>query len=319
MDTIDIVTAADAAYVPHVGAMLHSLFERNPQERFAVHFLHRPRLSGDLLQKLAAVCDRHGARFASTEVPHDWLAGFPVDDRYPEEAWYRVILPRLLPELSRVLWLDADTITLQPIRALWETPLRGLPLAASPNAMLYAFVAGVAKMGIPQFRDRYFNTGVLLLDLALMRAEDSELALRGAAARYRPWIKFADQDVLNCVYHDRYVRLHAAWNWMTHHYINVPEVVRVFGRKEYREARGAPRILHFTGAAPIKPWSFRCAHPYRDYYLRHRAAAGFAPPEVAPQRWTHHVVRRLPLRLHAVLNALRRRQYGEMLSYVRPW
>lgn len=318
MNPVNIVTAADAAYVPHVGAMLHSLFERNPDLNFSIYFLRRTGLDTDHIAKLSAVCRTFGASFTDREVDGALLAGLPVGGWYVEEAWYRVFIPGILPEINRVLWLDADVIVLDSIKALWQTDLGDCSLAACPNALLYQARHTVAALGVKD-RSRYFNTGVLLLDLNRMRREKSEIALREAATKYREWIKFADQDVLNAVYYENYKRLPLYWNVLTHSYINVPETLRVHGKAEYTEAMRSPRIVHFTGRTSKKPWSARCGHPYRYAYLHHRAAAGWPPPEFAESNLKISLVSRLPLRLREIMNAAVRGNFSEACSYLFRW
>jgi len=317
MNPIDVVNAADGGYVPHTAAMLHSLFSANPGQAFTCHFLHKG-IDDSHLQALEALCARHGARFAPTVVARSRLEGLPIEGRFPEEAWYRVFLPQLLPQVDRAIWLDSDTLVLKPIRELWTLDLAGLPLAAVPNPALYTFADMVKKIGVED-RSQYFNSGVMLLDLKQLRDEGSETALRAAGAKYRQWIRFADQDVLNVVYHRRYRRLRLAWNVLAHAHVNVPETLRVHGLEEYREAMAAPRIVHFTGLEVMKPWYYRCSHPHRDAYLHHRAAAGWPPPDYPDRNLRNAFMRHVPLRLRTVARTAWYGRYAEMLSYLRPW
>jgi lipopolysaccharide biosynthesis glycosyltransferase len=319
MSVIEIVNAADSAYVPHTSAMLHSLFERNPHESFRIHFLHRRGgVASALLGGLAALCAQHRAEFNPQPVEASQLAGLPIEGRFPEEAWYRVVLHELLPSTSRVLWLDADTIVRAPVRPLWETDLDGCPLAACPNAVMYSFRDVVANIGIGD-RRRYFNTGVMLMDLHCLRRNGAGDVLRETAERIRPYNRFADQDVLNAAYSGRYRRLRLAWNTLTQSFINVPETIRVHGKEEFREAMKHPRIVHFTGASHYKPWHYSCSHPYRDEYLRHRQAAGCPPPAYLDRSLRTMIARRLPLRVREIVKAMRQRKYDEMLSFLREW
>lgn len=317
-NTIHIVNSADINYVPHVGAMLHSLFECNPAEQICFHFLHSEALPVEALQRLGALCKRYGATFEPLQVDTKSLDGFPLSERFPVEAWYRVILPTLLPGLDRVLWLDADTIVLDSIVPLWEWNVSGRPLAACPNPVLYSFRALMGELNISD-RTKYFNSGVMLLNLEFMRSENYENKLRAIGRKYFQWIRFADQDVLNVAYMGDYVPLPLEWNVLTHSYLNVPETKRVFGNKAYRKALKAPKVVHFTGTLKFKPWSYKCGHPYRDHYLFHRTEAGWpleSFPDKSPRNW---VVRNLPLRLRMIVQTLLSRKYGETMSYIRNW
>jgi len=312
---MEIVTAADAAYVPHTAAMLHSLFTAHPQRDLRVNFLHRAAMPAEDLDRLAALCARFGARFRHVEVARDRLGELPIRPPYVEEAWYRVVLPQLLGDVARALWLDADTIVLRDVTPLWDIALGSTPLAACPNAVLYRDRDRIRRMGIPD-RRRYFNTGVLLMDLARMRSENSERTLRAAIAAHAPLFRLADQDALSLVYHDNFTRLPLKWNVLTSSYYNIPETIRSHGREEYREAMRDPCVLHFTGQQAIKPWYYKCGHPYRDAYLAHRKAAGWGEPEYPDRTVRYAIMRRVPLRLREVVSTLRRRQFAEALSYL---
>ena len=47
------------------------------------------------------------------------LQGIYIDPRYTEAASMRLLLPELLPELDRVLYLDCDIIVRQDLARLW--------------------------------------------------------------------------------------------------------------------------------------------------------------------------------------------------------
>ncbi|HJG49227.1 MAG TPA: hypothetical protein K8V09_01035 [Limosilactobacillus ingluviei] len=41
----------------------------------------------------------------------------------PRSAYYRILLPNLLPEVDRVLYLDYDTLVLGDLTTLWHSDL----------------------------------------------------------------------------------------------------------------------------------------------------------------------------------------------------
>ena len=56
------------------------------------------------------------------DVPDAWVDGLPVD-RYTRAMWYRLFLPEVAPDLDRILYLDADTIVVERLDALFATDL----------------------------------------------------------------------------------------------------------------------------------------------------------------------------------------------------
>ncbi len=318
MTGINIAVAANDAYIPHVAAMLHSLRHHNPDQSFSVYFLHRESVDSGLLTRLATTCEQARLDFRSISVNSDLLGDIPVVGYYVEEAWYRVFMSRLLPDVDKVLWLDADAIVRADISDLWAIDLTEKTLAACPNAMLYSARELPGKLGITD-RSRYFNTGVLLMNLKRMRENGAEEAMRDIIAQKYSLIQYADQDVLNCMYSDDYVRLELKWNMLTHSLINVPETRRVHGREEFKEAKRNPCIVHFTGPENKKPWSYRCGNPHREAYLYHRKAAGWGEPDYKDRSIRTHLARMVPLRWRSVFNTLIRRRFRVAMSYMFEW
>lgn len=73
----------------------------------------------------------------------------------------------MLPEtVDRVLYADCDMIVCEPLRERWNTPLDGKVLAAVQDGISADTKAAVGlRAGM-----RYFNAGLLLIDLAEWRA-----------------------------------------------------------------------------------------------------------------------------------------------------
>ena len=94
-----------------------------------------------------------------------------------------------------------------------------------------------------------FNSGVLLIDLEKWREEKiTERSLAWALEKGEE-LKFVDQDSLNAIIGDRYIRLDQRWNAMR------------------RESPEKAAIIHFTG---MKPNHAECQNPGRFLYLDHR-------------------------------------------------
>lgn len=293
--------------------MLHSLFTHNKEESFDIHFLHRPTLDNEYLKRLEFLCTRYGAKWHSYPIPSEMLSHFPTSDNYPEEAWYRLLLPALLEGLDRVLWLDSDVLVLQSIGDLWETDLEGCPLAAATNVLPSYHWHLPPKLGI---RDRrlYFNTGVLIMDLDQLRKENAVEECSRCVEKYRDVIHHADQDVLNALYYGRRKKIPLRWNVIVTTFYLRPECLRLHGADEYHEALRQPGIIHFTGGKRFKPWSYSSPHPYRDKYLEHRQAADWDLPAYDERHLRDGFVRRLPLRYLVLFSMLRRLRIRDFLA-----
>ena len=93
-------------------------------------------------------------------------------------------MPELLPEVERVLYLDVDTLALDDLAPLWRTDLGDAYVGAVTNVFQPDHLFHAAELGIRP--EDYFNSGVLLLDLAALRRDGcAERAARGGARACR--------------------------------------------------------------------------------------------------------------------------------------
>ncbi len=256
-------------YVVAAGALVHSVGVHAPGAH--VHFLHGPSLTARSRRRLEATAAGAGAAITFHGVPRALVAGLPAPGYFAESTWYTVLLAEALPHLDRVLWIDADAVALAPLAPLWETDLGGAPVGAVTNVIQPDHVFHVERLGVAP--GRYFNSGVLLFDLAALRAGGTGAELLAVArSRELPW---ADQDALNVVLHDTRRDLHPRFNAMNSLHA-MPEVAAAaVGEEAAEEARRRPVIRHFEGPGPNKPWDRRCRMPGRDAWIAHRRASAF--------------------------------------------
>jgi lipopolysaccharide biosynthesis glycosyltransferase len=128
-----------------------------------------------------------------------------------------------------------------------------------------------------QYPGGLFNSGVLLMDLARMRKEESSEQLFNAAADRRDSPLWPDQDALNVVFAGRWLSLHPRWNTQNSFWALRQEATAVFGGALLEEAIRRPAIRHFEGPGISKPWHYLCPYPGRE---EHRALLAETP-------WAH--------------------------------
>lgn len=242
---------------------------------------------------------------------------FPIRDHITAGTYLRFLLPELLPDVDRIIYLDVDIVVHRDLEALYDTPLEGHPLAAMPDwPMLVGtltwptffipygqeklrFAAYVKKvLGLEcEGTTNYFNCGVMVFDLAYWRAHD----IAGRTVAYltaHPELYYMDQDALNYICGGKYARLDQRYNSFAN--CSFPAIVNVlvrFTRAGRRwEAlrtvwRRDPWVIHYAGAN--KPWTPGDARTPRDalwwHYaamspMRDRILATYAAKETAQQR-----------------------------------
>ena len=271
--------------------------------------------SPDLAELAAAMND---ATFELVPLAHANTFGhFPIRDHITAGTYLRFLLPELLPDVGKIIYLDTDIIVHHDLAALYDTPLEGHALAAMPDwSMLvgsqtwptYFIPYGAEKLRFIAYVRRalglecdgttnYFNCGVMVFDLAHWRAHD----IAGRTIAYltaHPNLYYMDQDALNFVCNGRYARLEQRWNCFANcsfpAFVNVlVRFTRVGRRWEALRAvwRRDPWVIHFAGAH--KPWAPGDKRTSRDalwwHYAglspkRDRILAAYAAKETSRQR-----------------------------------
>jgi len=104
------------------------------------------------------------------------LAGLPLWGRMSVATYYRLLVTGLLPSaVSRAIWIDCDLVVTDDLARLWDMDLagrhalavqdHGVPFVSSPGVSHYERLGLRADHG-------YFNAGVMLLDLDLLRKDE---------------------------------------------------------------------------------------------------------------------------------------------------
>lgn len=116
---------------------------------------------------------------------------------------YRFFLASLLPTLDQVIYMDSDTILLQPLQVLWRrfSNMSSIQIigAAEDNPLSPSFSYYNTSAILPFPSPTGFNSGILLLKLNAMRRSNFEevyIILWKLTSRF---LLFDDQDLLNLI------------------------------------------------------------------------------------------------------------------------
>jgi lipopolysaccharide biosynthesis glycosyltransferase len=309
---LQIACAAEGRYLAHSAAMLHSVLAGGSARGAVVHYLHDPALPERRRRDLAGMVEGLGASIDFLPIPDQRLAGLPTRGFTRKATWYRIFLPELLPDVDRILYLDSDLIALADLRPLWETDVDDLYLAAATNVLEPHYADRLREAG---FDPRsYFNAGVMLLNLDLMRRDGCSAALRAYGVEHEGDLVLRDQDALNAVLGGRRLALHPRWNCMNAYFV-FPWSVDAFGAERLAEALADPAIRHFEGPGSNKPWHYLGDREGRRAYDAHRRQTPWPrywPAGVSPRNVGRRLERAVgreggfapaPLRDRGALNA----------------
>lgn len=163
-------------------------------------------------------------------------------------TYFRFLIPGLLKEYDRCLYLDVDMIIKGDLSDLYSSDLHGNYLGAVKHPLLF----NRDQIGNHKISpNSYFNAGMLLMNLKLMRDKGVEhRLLQEVEHKY----KIQDQDILNVICHDKVKYLHLKYNFMIRlkNKRYWKRFMSSFGL-EFKQALRHPVIIHYADRE--KPWS----------------------------------------------------------------
>jgi lipopolysaccharide biosynthesis glycosyltransferase len=262
---LQVAYTFDGAYELLAGVSLTSLLHHNPGSSTHVRcFVHQ--VSDADRTRLAATAERYGAHLDIIDFDDPRVAGLPLIDHLVSPMIYaRLLLPQLLPDQSRLLYLDADTLVLGSLRALAEVDFQGAPIAAVPDV---AHEPLGKRFGLPPHA--YFNAGVQLMNFDAWRRDAIGERCLASLAEPEAALRFgtADQDALNALLKGNYRRLPDAYNHGVYHR-NEQVVLGV--SFPVRPVAEDTRILQFLGR--VKPHMAFYLGEGGDVFERYRAVS----------------------------------------------
>ncbi len=267
MTELHVACASDASYLPHSAAMIHSAITAGGAR--IIHFLHGADLPRPEAAKLEGMVDALGASISFHEIASRRIAGLPVDNRFGPAMWYRIFVGELL-SLDRVLYLDIDTLALDRLAPIMEFDISDVYLGAVRNVFMEFHSHRPRQVGIEA--SKYFNSGVLLLNLELMRTEQFCDRVVRLIAEDDGRMEWPDQDALNLAAAGRWMAMPPRWNCMNTLLTRRQLAVEAFGDDPVREAIQNPAIRHFEGPDLNKPWHLLHDRRWQQIYRQHRSA-----------------------------------------------
>ncbi|MEF7616689.1 glycosyltransferase family 8 protein [Aquincola sp. MAHUQ-54] len=263
-----LVLAADGRYAMPLAAAVASAARRTDARRGIVFHLLHSAFPAALRRKVERSLQGAGRPLARIEwIPLEMgrLAGLRLVHDYMSPLIYaRLLIPDLLPaDVGRALYLDADMVVLEDLASLWDTDLGGRSVGAVRDRIGHVGAPGGlvnhAALGIPADAP-YFNSGLLLMDLARWRALGIGRRVVEYLETHRDLIQMGDQDGLNALLHHDWHELPFRWNWQT-----LPRMHRQGPPTCWSPASAHQSIVHFSSSE--KPWLPGCELADRRFFF----------------------------------------------------
>lgn len=156
-------------------------------------------------------------------------------------TFYRLKLPSLLPDVSKIVYFDCDFVICTSLKELYETDIHN------------NLIAGVLDANRHKVKENptYINAGMILFDLEKMRKENIEDKFLNWTIQNLDKIELGDQEIINEVLKGKIEIVDSRWNVQSSDFIN---------RSSYTRN---PHAIHLIA----KPWKFArgCYHK-KEYF-----------------------------------------------------
>jgi lipopolysaccharide biosynthesis glycosyltransferase len=182
------------------------------------------------------------------------LDKLPLTDILTTATYYRLLIAQLIPtHFHKAIYLDTDVVVKGDLSQLWNIDI-------GDNYVL-------AVQDISQRSFKYFNSGVLVINLEKWRTDNTGSKVIEYIEQNRDSIRWLDQDGLNGVLAEKWGELDPRWNQMhaIHEYSSWTE--SPYEEDVYNDVLHNPYIVHFT--TPPKPWQRSCKHPCQNLFFHY--------------------------------------------------
>lgn len=276
--SVPVVFACDDAYAPYFSVALESLLAHSSKDRCYDIFVLHTKLGAENRRRLRAqVSGRENValRFLNASGLTENYAKnlFYIEIHVSIATYYRFFIPQIFGNFDKVLYLDCDIAVFRDVAELYDAELgenligaakdvrESIPLKIGDKSWA-SYLSEKLKMRRPE---NYFQAGVLVMNLAQMRKEETTAALIDKLREVRTPI-LSDQDILNAVCEDRvrYVPVH--WNLEWQIGFEFPDYRKILPADTlaaYENGLRAPGIIHY--ASSVKPWNAP-ERPHADHW-----------------------------------------------------
>ncbi len=266
-----------------------SMIEHNKTEQLIFHILSDG-ISEDNKRKIQEMLKFYGRKVNFYPIDglmdelKDKIKGLDTG-RFRITTLARLLMGSILPDtVTKVLYLDCDTVVLRNISSLYNMRLNNCIAAMAAEPTIYPEVKEI--LGLTA-EDTYYNAGMILMNLSLWRSEDKESDCFNYYNTMGGRLPFNDQDILNYVLKDRIKRVGQTYDFITNYYYfrysTLVEKSSSYAEGESRQsfnlAKHHPHIVHY--ASDERPWNRGNFNHYSRAYEKYLRLTPFAEAKKA--------------------------------------
>ncbi len=251
---IPIFFAVDDNYIPQLAVSLRSLIDNSSRKNFYKINILIDTISDSNRQAILDMQeDNVKISFVSVaEKITPICQALHIRDYYTNTTYYRFFIPEMFEEYDKGIYLDCDIVITCDIAKMYKRSL-GKKLAGVVNDEIISDIpvfANYSEIVLGISRKKYFNAGIMLMNLSGMRELRIEQKFAELMGR-RTYTVAQDQDYLNVLLNGRLKYFGKAWNKTP---LPSSDTDRI------------PNIVHYK--INFKPWRYD-GIPYGDIFWKY--------------------------------------------------
>ena len=254
---IPIVFATNDNYAPYAGVCITSLILNSSKDYFYDIYIFHTDLSQEIISKfLEMKGENYSITLKNVNEYIDKEINLYENFHFSKEMYYRILIPTILSQYKRVIYLDCDMLVIGDISELFNVDLDGCIIGGVNDVMHHIsknYVSQIVKLN----PEKYINSGMLVIDCVKFKREKIKekcfKILNTSGIKFR----YPDQDIINLSCNGKIKFLDSKWNYIWHY--NFPRVNKKDlllsdeDQKEYEKKSNNIKIIHYT--SNIKPWN----------------------------------------------------------------
>lgn len=292
---MNVVYYASDMFSEICGVSIVSLCENNKNADNIHIFVVEDHISDENKEKIRSITNRYGRELSFIRMPSQ-------EEIYPKatmnlgRTYARMAIGELLPaNVDRVLSLDSDTLILDSLQEMYNTPFAENEFVAG----VYDCMDRASQKRLPKTDEeiQYCNAGVFLIDLKKWRMEHLGEKFPKMVEQYANSdnvLFFLEQDLMNMLFAGHLKLLHPKYDMLTSftHFdydelIKLKKPISFYTKEEFEQAKQKTAIVHATVCFCIRKrmWVQNSDHPYAQTYQKYRSMTPWnSEPQIRDNR-----------------------------------
>jgi len=236
---IPVVYAVNRYYYPYLYISIYSLI-KNSTSNYDISILHDSLNEDEINTLMTLKNTKININIINVE-EYVREKKYILSDHISKEAYFRFLIPIILSNYNKVIYLDCDTIITKDLEDLYNINLKNNTLGAVLDcgiSSIKGYTSNIVK--IPD--NTYINSGVMLINNKLfIQNKEEEIECLNIIINNKK-LKFHDQDIINIYYKNKILFLDNKWN----------KQIDLRIKKDFINDINNSFIIHYYG--PSKAW-----------------------------------------------------------------